>query len=386
MSATTGRPGREMRSPQRDAPAAAALPRSPSQEPLDVVAPIEARSFSAAQAFITSVKKHWHTQVFPALRAEYEQKVAVRPAKPQTVGDVGAVLDGSTLYQYFAWLERHMQRLKYAGRYGLVPWHQQQRQALEQSLKQAPADRLELHPELEMPRYYTSCDIHQHPGGVWSDTVAGYVYQRAASTTTPLAGERHADMHQRFTDIIGRRAPAPKRVLDMGCGFGKSSAPIKAHFPDAEVDGVDLSAPCLQVAALSTPGVRYRQLNAAETDYPDAHFDLVTSTMFLHEMPPPMIEKTLAEAARVLQPGGKMMHLDFCYLPDLFSRFIHYTHGRRNNEPFMEPLAELDLVGMLERLGFRNISIEPFEESEGTLSPDYKAWRYPWTVISAERV
>jgi ubiquinone/menaquinone biosynthesis C-methylase UbiE len=347
---------------------------------------ISARSFAAGQSFITTVKVFWHAEIFPAVRVEYEHRAAAAARRPETVDDVGQLLCESTLYQFFAWFERHMQRFKYAGRYGLVPWHQQQRAQLLARLNAAPADAVELHPELEMPRYYVSCDIHQHPGGVWSDDVAGLVYERAASTTTPLAGNKHADLHYRFTEIIGQQCPAPKRVLDMGCGFGKSTRPIAEQFPQAAIDAVDLSAPCLKVAALDARNVRFRQMNAAQTDYPDAHFDLVTSTMFLHEMPPPVIEKTLAEAARVLQPGGKMVHLDFYHLADLFQRFIHYTHGRHNNEPFMEPLAEMDLVGTLERLGFKNIRIEPFEETDGALAPDFPAWRFPWTVIAAERI
>lgn len=348
-------------------------------------APIDPRSFAAGQSFITSVKMYWHAELFPALRAEYERRASLRPKRPETADEVGELLAGSTLYQYFGWFERHMQRFKYAGRYGVVPWHQQQREHLERSLERA-ALRVELHPELEMPAYYVNCDIHQHPGGVWSDTIAGFVYERAASTTTPLLGERHGDLHDRFTDVLGKECQAPKRVLDMGCGFGKSTRPIAEQFPDAQIDAIDLSAPCLRVAALNMDKVHFRQINAATTDYPDNHFDLVTSTMLLHEMPPPVIEQTLREAARVLRPGGKMVHLDFHHLRDPFERFIHYTHGRRNNEPFMEPLAEMDLEGSLQRLGFKNVRIEPFEESEGTLDPDYPAWRFPWTVISAQCV
>jgi len=351
------------------------------QAPATALSP---RSFAAGQSFITAVKLYWHTELFPALRAEYEQRAKTSQQRPETVDDVGSLLRDSTLYHYFGWFERHMQRFKYAGRYGLIAWHRQQRAELVARLDEASG--VELDPKLEMPRYYVSCDIHQHPGGVWSDDVAGFVYERAASTTTPLAGTKHADLHDRFTDVIGRESPAPQRVLDMGCGFGKSTRPLAERFSDAKIDAVDLSAPCLRVAALDQGNVRYRQMDAAATDYPDAHFDLVTSTMLLHEMPPPAVEKTLAEAARVLKPGGKMVHLDFYHLPDPFTRFIHYTHGRRNNEPFMEPLAEMDLPGTLERLGFTNVRIEPFEEADGALSPGFRSWRFPWTVISAQRV
>lgn len=353
--------------------------------PLAPKAPLTPRSFAAGQSFITAVKIYWHTELFPALRTEYEHRAAAATPRPATVDDIGQLLSDSTLYQYFGWFERNMQRFKYAGRYGLVPWYQQQRDELLPQLDRESAGAVELHPELEMPRYYVNFDIHQHPGGVWSDPVAGLVYERAASTTTPVAGVKHADLHDRFTEVIGRNCPSPKRVLDMGCGFGKSTRPIAERFPTAEIEAVDLSAPCLKVAARTSRNVRFRQMDAAATDYPDAHFDLVTSTMLLHEMPPPVIEKTLNEAARVLKPGGRIVHLDFYHLRDLFQRFIHYTHGRRNNEPYMEPLAEMDLPAALERAGFKNIRIEPFEEADGALAPDFPAWRYPWTMIAAER-
>jgi len=51
----------------------------------------------------------------------------------------------------------------------------------------------------------------------------------------------------------------------------------------------------------------------------------------------------------------------------------------------MEPLAGMDLAALLERLGFRNVEIRPFEEADGALAPGYRYWRFPWALISAER-
>ena len=107
--------------------------------------------------------------------------------------------------------------------------------------------------------------------------------------------------------------------------------------------------------------------------------------MLLHEMPPAVVEKTLAESARLLKSGGRMVHLDFLPAPDEFSRLIHFGHARRNNEPYMEPLARMDLAALLERLGFRDVEIRPFEEADGVLAAGYKYWRFPWALISAER-
>ena len=358
-------------------------------------APIDGRSFAAAQSFLLGAKTYWTTRIFPEVRAEYERRVARLETRPATADDARAVMASSTLYAYFAWLERHLQRYKYSGRYGLQAWHAQDRRRLEAALEcPLPPGLLELARDLGLPRYYTGTDIHQHPGGVWSDPIAGFVYERGARSTTPLAGARHADLHERLTTLALEAAPGARRILDLGCGFGKSTRPFYERLPEVEVDALDLSAPCLKLAAriaadAGARNVRFRQADACATGCAEGSIDLVTSTMLLHEMPPAVVERTLAEAARVLRPGGKMVHLDF--LPqaqprgDAFARFVHYEHGRRNNEPFMEPLAEMDLAGLLERLDFVRAEIRPFEEADGALAPDYPSWRFPWTVIIGER-
>lgn len=357
------------------------------------------RAVSAAQAFLLATKTYWTTRIYPNVRAEYDARVHRAAVKPADADAAAKIMADSPLYQYFAWLERHLQRFKYAGRYGLhTTFAARRAHAMEQLRAKSTNDLLELDPALPMPRYYTAFDIHQHPGGVWSDPVAGLVYERGARSTMPLAGGKHRDLHGRLTDLALAEAPDAQRILDLACGFGKSTIPFCASRPHAQVEAVDLAAPCLEVAAREAAAagvrnVRFRQMSAIDTDYADASFDLVTSTMFLHEVPPPEIERSFAEAARVLKPGGTMVHLDF--LPqvqpqargsqEVFARFVHYGHGRRNNEPYMEPLAELDLEAMLKRVGFTDVEIKPFEEADGTLDPAYSAWRFPWTTIVARR-
>ena len=192
---------------------------------------IDHRSFAAAQSFTLGAKLHWTTKLYPALRAEHDRL--------ETQDGLAGLAEG-TLYRYYAWLERHLQRIKYSGRYGLQPYHAQDREALERAIDPAALTdhTLALDPELKPPKYYTSVDIHQHPGGLWSDPIAGHVYERGARSTTPMLGGRYRDLHQRFTDLVGG---APGRILDMGCGFGKSTKPFSESFPGAEVEAVDLS-------------------------------------------------------------------------------------------------------------------------------------------------
>jgi ubiquinone/menaquinone biosynthesis C-methylase UbiE len=305
------------------------------------------------------------------------------------VADVAEIVEDLTLYRYFAWLERHLQRMKYSGTQGLARYYGQERDAAVTALSDADGELLQLDPDLQLPRYYTGVDIHQHPGGVWSRDEAGLVYEHGARSTTPLLGQAHADLHTRFTDVVAREG-APQRVLDMGCGFGKSTQPFYTKFPDAQVEAVDFSAPCLRLAAsaarnVGANNVRFRQADAAATPFPESSFDLVTSTMLLHETPPKPLQQLFSEAMRVLEPGGRMVHLDFYYFPDAFARFMHYGHGRRNNEPYMQPLSELDLEKLLREQGFTDVKIEPFRETEQLGPERTDVWRLPWTVISARK-
>ncbi len=354
---------------------------------------LNGRAFTAAQSFLLGSKLYWTHSLYPSLRKQYEERAAKTPDKPRTAGDATALMENSADYRLYAWLERHLQRFKYSGRYGLQPYHAEQRVDLERSLDPSglPDGLLELNPDLDLPSYYTAVDIHQHPGGVWSDPIAGFVYERGARSTTPTMGARHADLHDRLVDAVADRMDRdPQSILDMACGFGKSTGPFYERYRDALVTGVDLSEPCLKLAARTAAdrqatNVRYLQRNAYETGLEGESFDLVTSTMLLHEMPPPKIGQTFDEAARVLKPGGLMAHLDFYHLPDAFSRFIHYGHARRNNEPFMESLAELDITALLESKGFTNVKVEPYAEADGVFDEAYTAWRFPWTLITAEK-
>jgi ubiquinone/menaquinone biosynthesis C-methylase UbiE len=350
------------------------------------------RSFEAYQSFLLDTKRYWTRQVYPALTEAYRRRAddAARRGepRPQTADEVAALMEADTLYQWFAWFERHLQRFKYSGRWGLVPAHEDRRADLESLLARDVGDLLTLDPDFDLPRYYTSVDIHQHPGGVWSDSLAGIVYERGARSTTPLMG-RDADLHYRFTDVVLAEGTG-RRLLDMGCGFGKSTRPFYTENRELEVTGIDLSAPCLKLAAVTAAedqaaNVRFVQADAQETGLADEGFDTVTSTMLLHEMPPPALERLVAESYRLLAPGGVAVHLDFLPGDDPWKAFIHYGHGRRNNEPFMRPLDEMDIARAHRDAGFREVEVRPFEEAPGALDPDATAWRFPWAVIVARK-
>jgi len=347
------------------------------------------RPFEAFQEFVLAFKLQWTSNLYPEVTARYRAAAAVAPLPPKSAADVEALVGDDTTMRYFGWFERHLQRMKYSGRYGLAHHYSARRDTLAPVLETNSAI-LALDPDMTLPDYYTAIDIHQHPGGVYGDPLAGMVYERGARTTTPLL-DKHGDLHHRFTTAAMAKASSDvRRIVDLGCGFGKSTKPFYAVHRDVEVVGVDLAAPCLKLAAHTaeeeqTHNVRFLQADAADTKLPDASADLVTSTMLLHEMPPPHIEKVLHEAHRLLAPGGWSIHLDFRANDDPWAKYIHYGHSKRNNEPFMPPLDRMNLEAAHRRAGFDKVEILPFEEMSDALLPDNKTWRFPWVVIAARK-
>lgn len=93
-----------------------------------------------------------------------------------------------------------------------------------------------------------------------------------------------------------------KKVLDIGCGGGFLSNALgkSGH----EVYGIDMSEESLKVAKKhdTTNTVKYQYANAYSLPFPDQSFDVVCAMDFLEHVEDP--QKVIAEASRVLKPGG----------------------------------------------------------------------------------
>jgi 2-polyprenyl-6-hydroxyphenyl methylase/3-demethylubiquinone-9 3-methyltransferase len=101
----------------------------------------------------------------------------------------------------------------------------------------------------------------------------------------------------------------PLAVLDVGCGAGFLANPLAAA--GHAVTGVDRSRPSLEVARRhdATGRVVYLARDAGATGLPDAAFDAVCMMDFLEHVADR--EPILAEAARVLKPGGRLFFHTF---------------------------------------------------------------------------
>jgi SAM-dependent methyltransferase len=95
---------------------------------------------------------------------------------------------------------------------------------------------------------------------------------------------------------------APRRVLEVGCGPGELAARIGAEV-GAEVVAVDSSLRMVELARAR--GVDARQGDVQRLDFGDGEFDCAVAAWMLYHVPD--VERALAELARVLEPGGRLV-------------------------------------------------------------------------------
>jgi len=123
------------------------------------------------------------------------------------------------------------------------------------------------------------------------------------------------DVVEQRREVVRLLAPAAgERVLDIGSGPGLLAGELAAAVgPTGRVCGVDVSADMLALAqarALRTGSapVEYLTAGAQRLPYPDDTFDLAVSTQVMEYVPD--VAAALAEAYRVLRPGGRLLLLD----------------------------------------------------------------------------
>ena len=148
---------------------------------------------------------------------------------------------------------------------------------------------------------------------------------------TPGHDSTHDDINlPALRDLL----PEPgNRTLDLGCGEGRLSRYLRSL--GHRVAGADASPTMVRLAAGHPDHEPAVVADAAALPFGDAAFDLVVAYMCLHDMD--QMPQAVAEAARVLEPGGRLC----ASIPHPLNSAGEFQ-GRDGNAPFLIEGSYLD--------------------------------------------
>ena len=119
--------------------------------------------------------------------------------------------------------------------------------------------------------------------------------------------------------MVDAVAPAPgRRILDLGCGTGTLCLLLKARCRDADIVGIDPDPAMLSRARrkADAAGLDPSFLTASATSLPtapplDRPVDVCLASLMFHHLNRAEKQAALAEAVRLLKPGGRFLIADW---------------------------------------------------------------------------
>jgi ubiquinone/menaquinone biosynthesis C-methylase UbiE len=216
--------------------------------------------------------------------------------------------------------------------------------------------------KVRFPPYYRRT-FHWQTDGYFSDFSA-QVYELGVE----LLFRGTADVMRRqiippITERVRARGADRVRVLDIGCGTGRTLHQLSRAHPTLRLHGADLSPAYIRLARKRLEHVRELTLaveNAEALPWADATFDVVTSVYMFHELPRNARRNAVREMLRVLRPGGLAVIEDSAQLAES-PELAPALHGfpREFHEPFYEDYLADDLAALLAQAGFTVRRVEP---------------------------
>ena len=160
------------------------------------------------------------------------------------------------------------------------------------------------------------------------------------------------ELRQRTANLA--RIQPGEQVLDVGCGTGTLAMEVARRVGRAgRVAGVDPGTE--QIARARAKAARRNvpiefQIGVIEQlAFPDQTFDVVFSTLMMHHLPASLKRQGLAEIARVLKPGGRLVIADFKRKQERTGQAARFHAGGSSMQ---------DLADIVSEAGFEHLEIE----------------------------
>jgi ubiquinone/menaquinone biosynthesis C-methylase UbiE len=340
----------------------------------DLVAPPQ-RDERTRQEFVASLRSHVLVNMAASMQQHFQDQVEPefvrREGRAPANGDeVHDAMLHDPYFCFYSAIRYNAQQMVFESVIPLIDRELENINDKAASVREADDEvggSLTLNPDLKIPRSVANIDVHLAPGGYHTeydenDTSAGAIYDTAINVFAfNQMGRNLDDIGYSFANYVKHVFPEfkPGSILDCGCTIGCNTVPWALTFPEADVTAIDVAHGLLRYASARAKRmgakVNFMQMNATELDFPDNSFDVVFSSMFLHELPLKDIRAFLKEAHRVLKPGGLLLNME---LPpnsrmSAYDGFYLDWDCYYNKEPYYKPFRDQDYLKLCTDAGFK---------------------------------
>ncbi len=163
------------------------------------------------------------------------------------------------------------------------------------------------------------------------------------------------ELRQRTADLA--RIQPGEKVLDVGCGTGTLAMAVAPRVgTTGRVFGIDPGdqqiARARFKAARHNLSVEFQVGVIEQLNFPDQTFDVVLSTIMMHHLSDTLKRQGLAEIARVLKPGGRLVIADFKRPEERRAQPIRFGAGGSRIQ---------DLAALVKDAGFSQVETEEMQ-------------------------
>lgn len=137
----------------------------------------------------------------------------------------------------------------------------------------------------------------------------------------------------------------PKRILDFGCGAGRSLPYLEQYFPDTELWGYDVSPASLKVAEQRVPRAK---LFSDWSTIAETRFDAIVAANVFHHIPPDQRQQALSRCQHALTDHGQM----FLFEHNPFNPATRWIFERCPFDADAEMLSLKTALDLAKRAGF----------------------------------
>ena len=319
----------------------------------------------ARERFTSSMRAWVLTDLAAQMQADYVQGSAEKNESHESGEAVHEFLKERGLFKWYSSLRCATQELVWQSVLRAIEADPDSVQYISAAATSKHGGSLVLDDTIDLPEYIDTMDVHLMPGnyqgGHSQGAEAGAVYDNGLDVFSfGVMGKNLDDIGHSMANFTRLKWPElnPKLIVDVGCTIGHNTVPWKQTFPEAEVHGLDAASPCLQYGharaeAMGVP-IAFKQVLCDALPYNDNSVDVVFSSMFLHELPTPIIKAFFNEAHRVLKPGGVLINMELPPNDALGAYDAFYLDWDcfYNNEPFYKDFRDLSYSGLCSDAGF----------------------------------